>query len=98
MEWHRGADYFEAKSEAAKVENVIVERFNDQEALRVIIGIYTMTQKELRSYRLTSMEEPSDEMLQAIMEQVAESARRSTAKFQAELHRKFEAIRMSTHM
>ena len=52
-----------------------------------------MTQEELRSYRLTSMEEPSDEMLHAIMEQVAESARRSTAKFQAELHRRFEAIR-----
>ncbi len=44
-----------------------------------------MTQEELRSYRLTSMEEPTDEMLQAIMEQVAESARRSTAKFQTEL-------------
>lgn len=56
-----------------------------------------MTQKELRSYRLTSMEEPTDEMLQAIMEQVAESARRSTAKFQAELHRRFEAIRMSNN-
>ena len=35
----------------------------------------TMTQEELRSYRLTSMEEPTDEMLQAIMKQVAESAR-----------------------
>jgi len=57
-----------------------------------------MTQEELRSYRLTSMEEPTDEMLQAIMEQVAESARRSTAKFQAELHRRFEAIRMSKHV
>ena len=43
------------------------------------------------------MEEPTDEMLQAIMEQVAESARRSTAKFQAELHRRFEAIRMSNN-
>lgn len=85
----------EANPETVKVENVIVERFNNQEALRVIIGIYTMTQEELRSYRLTSMEEPSDEMLQAIMEQVAESARRSTAKFQAELHRRFEAIHKS---
>ena len=54
-----------------------------------------MTQEELRSYRLTSMEEPSDDMLHAIMEQVAESARRSTAKFQAELHRRFEQIRLS---
>lgn len=57
-----------------------------------------MTQEELRSYRLTSMEEPSDEMLHAIMEQVAESARRSTAKFQAELHRRFEVIRTSKHV
>ncbi len=32
-------------------------------------------------------------MLHAIMEQVAESARRSTAKFQTELHRRFELIR-----
>jgi hypothetical protein len=35
-------------------------------------------------------------MLHAIMEQVAESARRSTAKFQAELHRRFELIRTSS--
>lgn len=27
-----------------------------------------MTEKELRSYRLNSMEEPTDEMLEAIME------------------------------
>lgn len=54
-----------------------------------------MAQAELRLYRLTSMEEPTDEMLQAIMEQVVESARRSTAKFQAELHRRFEAIHKS---
>ena len=40
-----------------------------------------MTQEELRSYRLTSMEEPTDEMLQAIMEQVAESARRLRSSF-----------------
>ena len=35
-------------------------------------------------------------MLHAIMEQVAESARRSTVKFQAELHRRFEQIRNSS--
>jgi hypothetical protein len=35
-------------------------------------------------------------MLHAIMEQVAESARRSTAKFRAELHRRFELIRTSS--
>ena len=55
-----------------------------------------MSQQELRSYRLTSLQEPTDEMLHAIMEQVAESARRSTAKFQTELHRRFELIRTSS--
>lgn len=42
------------------------------------------------------MQEPTDEMLHAIMKQVAESARRSTAKFQAEMHRRFELIRTTT--
>ena len=54
-----------------------------------------MSQQELTSYRLSSLQEPTDEMLHAIMEQVAESARRSTAKFQTELHRRFEQIRLS---
>lgn len=52
-----------------------------------------MSQQELRSYRLTSMEEPTDEMLQAIMEQVAESARRSSAKAKAVVRERLEAIR-----
>jgi hypothetical protein len=54
-----------------------------------------MSQQELTSYRLSSLEDPTDDMLYAIMEQVAESAKRSTAKFQAELHRRFELIRTS---
>lgn len=60
-----------------------------------IVKKQDMTQRELTSYRLSSLEEPTDDMLQAIMEQVAESARRSTAKFRAELHRRFELIRAS---
>ena len=52
-----------------------------------------MSQQELTSYRLSSLQEPSEEMLHAIMEQVAERARQSTAKFRAELHRRFELIR-----
>lgn len=52
-----------------------------------------MTKEELRSYRLTSLEEPTDEMLEAIMEQVAESARRSTARAEAVLKEKFAALR-----
>ena len=55
-----------------------------------------MSQQELRSYRLSSLQDPTDEMLHAIMEQVGESARRSTAKFQAEMHRRFELIRASS--
>lgn len=49
-----------------------------------------MAEKELRSYRLTSMEEPSDEMLHAIMEQVAEAARESTKRAEAAMQRMLE--------
>lgn len=50
----------------------------------------SMAEKELRSYRLTSMEEPSDEMLHAIMEQVAEAARESTKRAEAAMQRMLE--------
>ncbi len=39
-----------------------------------------MSEELLRSYRLTSMEEPTDEMLHAIMEKVAVAARESTKR------------------
>ena len=39
-----------------------------------------MSEKQLRSYRLTSLEEPTDEMLHAIMEKVAAAARESTKR------------------
>lgn len=45
-----------------------------------IITIYQMSETQLRSYRLTSMEEPTDEMLHAIMEKVAVAARESSAR------------------
>lgn len=48
-----------------------------------------MTEKELRSYRLTSDQEPTDEMLQAIMDKVAEEARKSTAQAEATKKRMF---------
>lgn len=41
-----------------------------------------MPEEVLHSYRLTSMEEPTDEMLHAIMEKVAEAARESTRRVQ----------------
>ncbi len=37
--------------------------------------IWEMNEKELNSYRLTSLEEPTDEMLHAIMQEVAEEVR-----------------------
>ena len=42
-----------------------------------------------KKYRLTSMEEPTDEMLQALMEDVAKAARESSAKAEAEKQRRF---------
>lgn len=39
-----------------------------------------MSKEDLRSYRLNSMEEPTDEMLEAIMKKVALAARESTRK------------------
>lgn len=39
-----------------------------------------MSEELLHSYRLTSMEEPTDEMLHAIMEKVAKAARESTER------------------
>ena len=51
-----------------------------------------MTQKELRSYRLNSSEEPTDEMLHAIMLGVQETARRSTIKADNEIKRRFREM------
>lgn len=51
-----------------------------------------MTEQELRSYRLNSMEEPTDEMLEAIMEKVAEAARESSRKAEEYKRKKLEEI------
>ena len=51
-----------------------------------------MTQKELRSYRLNSSEEPTDEMLHAIMLGVQETARQSTIKAENEIKRRFREM------
>ena len=45
-----------------------------------------------KKYRLTSMEEPTDEMLQALMEDVAKAARESSAKAEAEQQRRFSEV------
>lgn len=48
---------------------------------------------ELKSYRLTSLEEPTEEQLTALMEQVGEDARESTRRAQAELQRRMEELK-----
>ena len=49
-----------------------------------------MSEKEMNSYRLTSLEEPSDEMLATLMKEVAEEAKRKSE----EAHKKlFQEIR-----
>ena len=52
-----------------------------------------MTEKEMHSYRLTSMVEPSDKMLDAIMSGVAVMARQSTENAYKELVRRFDALK-----
>lgn len=44
-----------------------------------------MSEKEMNSYRLTNMEEPTDEMLSQLMKEVAEEAKCKSE----EAHRKF---------
>lgn len=44
-----------------------------------------MSEKEMNSYRLTNMEEPTDEMLSQLMKEVAEEAKCKSE----ETHRKF---------
>ena len=43
-------------------------------------NILEMSEQELNSYRLTSLEEPGDERMAQIMREVAEDARESTRR------------------
>ncbi len=58
---------------------------------------YVMTEAELNSYRLTSLEEPTDEMLSAIMKEVAEDVKRESEEvhrnFMNQLHAQAKAIK-----
>lgn len=44
------------------------------------------------TYKLTSTEEPTDEVLQALMEKVAQAARESNAKAEAEKRRRLQTV------
>lgn len=50
-----------------------------------------MTEKELNSYRLTSLEEPTDEMLETIMREAAEDVRRSNKEVERRLLEQLDA-------
>ena len=56
-----------------------------------------MSEKEMNSYRFTSGEEPSEEMLAQIMSEVAEEAKsrneQATASYFAEMRRQSEIIK-----
>lgn len=51
-----------------------------------------MSQQELRSYRLNSTVEPTDEMLYAIMLGVQDLARQSTIQANNEIKRRFQEL------
>ncbi len=51
-----------------------------------------MSENELNSYRLTSMEEPSDEMLAVIMKEAAAEATASTNKALADYFKEISAM------
>lgn len=51
-----------------------------------------MSEKELNSYRLTSMEEPTDEMLSVIMKEAAAEATASTNKALVEYFKEISAM------
>jgi len=48
---------------------------------------------ELNTYRLNSLEEPTDAQLHALMEQVATSARESSRHAELELKRRMQAVK-----
>lgn len=45
-----------------------------------------------KQYRLTSLEEPTDEMLRELMEEVVKAARKSIAKAEAEKRRRLQMV------
>ena len=51
-----------------------------------------MSEKELNSYRLTSMEEPTDEMLSVIMKEAAAEATASTNKALVDYFKEISAM------
>jgi len=51
-----------------------------------------MSEKELHSFRLSSNEDPTDEQLFALMEQIGEAGRASTRRFESIHRQRLQAI------
>ena len=51
-----------------------------------------MSEQEVNSYRLTSLEEPSDEMLSYIMKEVSEDAKNSNIEAEKMYFREIETM------
>lgn len=50
-----------------------------------------------KTYHLTSIEDPTDEQLQSVMNRVGERARESSRKAQVELDRRMDDVRQFAH-
>ena len=48
--------------------------------------------KQVDDYRLSSLEEPTDEQLAALMESVAEDIRKATAQYKEDLDRRMKDV------
>ena len=51
-----------------------------------------MSEKEINAYRLTSLEEPTDEMLAYIMREVAEEARRTNEEAETRFFQQIQEL------
>jgi hypothetical protein len=56
-----------------------------------------MSEQELRKYRLTDVEEPTDEQLEALMHAAGEEARRRGAEAEAKFQNELEQL-VSDHL
>lgn len=77
------------------IPNFLYKLFGSFNKMEYFCGIkiffHKMTEIYKR-YRLTSQEEPTDEMLQALMEDVAQSARESSERVEAEKKRRLQEV------
>ena len=63
-----------------------------KDCVHLHLEIFLDMTERYKRYRLTSMEEPTDEMLHALMEDVVKAARESSANAEAEKRRRFSEV------